>query len=165
LAQYQAILDIATYLSLNKLLADTTQPQCERRRMNELSGVSAAAVLFGFLFAGFWWSLNRELTFKPEQRHFQPGYALLFLSMAFVGHFGLIVPLRDASHVPAYGYLKSTYYGVTLGVVSALGYMLTEFAHYSIFQRLIYSTSLEWVFFFITVVVLLFLGVQLFAGW
>jgi hypothetical protein len=85
--------------------------------MNELSGVSAAAVLFGFLFAGFWWSLDRELTFKSEQRHFKPGYALLFLRIAFVGYFGLIVPLREASRLPAYGYLKSTYYGVTLGVL------------------------------------------------
>ena len=133
--------------------------------MNELSGVSAAAVLFGFLFAGFWWSLDRELTFKPEQRHFKPGYALLFISIAFVGYFGLIVPLRDASHLPTYGYLKSTYYGVTLGVVSVLGYMLTEFAHYSIFQRPQYSTPLEWLFFFITAIVLLFLGFQLFTGW
>ena len=133
--------------------------------MNELSGISAAAVLFGFLFAGFWWSLDRELTFKPEQRHFKPGYALLFLSIALVGYFGLIVPLRDASHLPAYGYLKSTYYGMTLGVVAVLGYMLTEFAHYRIFQRLKYSTPLEWLFFSITLVVLLFLGVQLFAGW
>ena len=33
--------------------------------MNELSGVAAAAILFGFLFAGFWWSLNRELTLSP----------------------------------------------------------------------------------------------------
>jgi hypothetical protein len=127
--------------------------------MNELSGVGAAAVLFGFLFAGFWWSLNRELTFKPEQRHFKPGYALLFLGIAFVGYFGLIVPLREASRLPTYGYLRSTYYGVTLGVIAVLGYMLTEFAHYRIFQRLKYSTPLEWVFFLITMVVLLVLGV------
>ena len=133
--------------------------------MNELSGVSAAAVLFGFLFSGFWWSLNRELKFNPAQRHFKPGYALLFLSIAFVGYFGLIVPLREASRIPNQGYLKSTYYGVTLGVVALLGYMLTEFAHYSIFQRLKYSTPLEWVFFVVTIIVLLVLGVELFAGW
>ena len=133
--------------------------------MNELSGVSAAGVIFGFLSAGFWWSLNRELTFEADQRHFKPGYALLFLSIAFVGYFGLIVPLRNASHLPAYAYLKSTYYGVTLGVISVFGYMLTEFAHYGIFQRLKYSTSLEWVFFFITVVVLAVLGFHLFSGW
>jgi hypothetical protein len=133
--------------------------------LNELSGVSAAAVLFGFLFAGFWWSLNRELTFDADQRHFKPGYALLFLSIAFVGYFGLIVPLRDASHLPTYAYLKSTYYGVTLGVISVIGYMFTEFAHYNIFQRLKYSTPLEWAFFFITVMALAFIGFHLFAGW
>lgn len=130
--------------------------------MNELSGISAAAVLFGFLFAGFWWSLNRELTFKPEQRHFKPGYALLFLSLVFVGYFGLIVPLREASRL--YGHLKTTYYGVTLSVVAVLGYMLTEFAHYSIFQRLKYSTPLEWVLFLVTIGVLLVLCMQLFPG-
>jgi hypothetical protein len=130
--------------------------------MNELSGISAAAVLFGFLFAGFWWSLNRELTFKPEQRHFKPGYALLFLSLAFVGYFGLIVPLREASRL--YGHLKTTYYGVTKGVVAVLGYMLTEFAHYSIFQRLKYSTYSEWVLFLVTIGVLLVIGMQLFPG-
>ena len=133
--------------------------------MNELSGISAAAILFGFLSAGFWWSLNRELGFKPKQRHFKPGYALLILSIAFVGYFGMIVPLREASQLSTHGYLKTTYYGVTLGVVTVLGYMLTEFAHYRIFQRLKYSEPLEWVFFLATIVLLLVLSWQLFPGW
>jgi hypothetical protein len=133
--------------------------------MNELSGISAAAILFGFLSTGFWWSLNRELEFKPDQRHFKPGYALLILSIACVGYFGLIVPLRDASQQSAYSHLKTTYYGVTLGVVMVLGYMLTEFAHYRIFQRLKYSEPLEWMFLLVTVVLLFVLGWRLFPGW
>jgi hypothetical protein len=123
--------------------------------MNELSGVAAAAVLFGFLFAGFWWSLNRELTFDVSQRHFKPGYALLLLSIVFVGYFGLIAPLRDAAGVqPA---LEGTYFGVTLGTVTAIGYMLTELAHYRIFQRLKYSTRLEWALFTLTVAAVAYL--------
>jgi len=133
--------------------------------MNELSGISAAAILFGFLTAGFWWSLDRELSFKPEERHFKPGYALLFVSIAFVGYFGLVVPLREASRLPEYASLNTTYYGVTLGIIAVLGYMLTEFAHYRIFQRLKYSTPSEWVFFLVTIGALLALGVQMFPGW
>ena|SRR6266513_2124580 len=126
--------------------------------MNELSGVAAAAVLFGFLFAGFWWSLNRELTFDVSQRHFKPGYALLLLSIAFVGYFGLIAPLRDAARVqPA---LKDAYYGVTLGTVTAIGYMLTELAHYRIFQRPKYTTGLEWVFAILTAAALGYLALR-----
>ena len=128
--------------------------------MNELSGVAAAAVLFGFLFAGFWWSLNRELTFEVPERHFKPGYALLFLRVVLVGYFGLIAPLREAAQVqPA---LKHTYYGVTLGIVAVVGYMLTEFAHYSIFQRPKYTTPLEWVFVVVTAIVLGFLASRFF---
>jgi hypothetical protein len=47
--------------------------------------------------------------------------------------------------------LKDAYYGVTLGTVTAVGYMLTELAHYRIFQRLKYSTLLEWVLFTVTI--------------
>lgn len=31
--------------------------------------LTAAIVFFGFLFAAFWWTLNRELAFDPEMRH------------------------------------------------------------------------------------------------
>jgi hypothetical protein len=129
--------------------------------MNELSGVAAAAVLFGFLFAGFWWSLNRELTFKVPERHFKPGYALLFASVALVGYFGLIAPLHEAAQVQPV--LKQTYYGVTLGIVAVVGYMFTEFAHYSIFQRPKYTTPLEWVFTVLTAVVLGLLALYFFV--
>jgi len=129
--------------------------------MNELSGIAAAAVLFGFLFAGFWWSLNRELTFEPPERHFKPGYALLFASVALIGYFGLISPLREAAKVQPI--LKHTYYGVTLGIVAVVGYMLTEFAHYSIFQPPKYTTPLEWVFAAATIVGLGLLGLFFFG--
>jgi hypothetical protein len=127
-----------------------------RATMNELSGVAAAAVLFGFLFAGFWWSLNREVGFDEEDRHFKPGYALLFASIAFVGYFGLVEPLRAAADANAS--LKTTYYGVALGIVAVIGYMLTEFAHYRIFQRPKYTTPLEWTFFIGTCIALASLG-------
>ena len=129
--------------------------------MNELSGVAAAAVLFGFLFAGFWWSLNRELTFKVHERHFKPGYALLFASVTLVGYFGLIAPLREAAQVQPV--LKQTYYGVTLGIVAVVGYMFTEFAHYSIFQRPKYTTPLEWIFTVLTAVSLGLLALYFFV--
>lgn len=116
------------------------------------SGLAAAAILFGFLFTGFWWSLDRELKFNPSQRHFKPGYLLLFASVAFVGYLGLVAPLRDASRsMPE---LTDPYHGVSLGVIAVLGYMLTEFAHYSIFQRTKYTTRLEWIFLGMTLLTL-----------
>ncbi len=39
------------------------------------------SILIGFLFAGFWWTLNRELTFKAEDRHFKLGIGLLLVAM------------------------------------------------------------------------------------
>ena len=113
-------------------------------------GITAAAILLGFLFAGFWWSLDREIGFPQGQRHFKPGYALLLLSIALVGYFGLIAPLRLAAR--AEPTLRLPYWGVTLGLIAVLGYMLTEYAHYSIFRKPIYSTKLEWLFFLGTIV-------------
>lgn len=94
---------------------------------------TAATVLFGFLFAGFWWSLNRELTFKPQERHFKFGYALLLISMAVVAVFGIIVPLRRA--LAENPIMLPTYRGLVIAFVAVFGYMLTELGHYSIFQR------------------------------
>ena len=52
------------------------------------SGVHAAlpvcSILLGFLFAGFWWTLNRELTFKVEDRHFKLGIGLLLVAMVML---------------------------------------------------------------------------------
>lgn len=118
--------------------------------------LTAASVLFGFLFAGFWWALNRELTFEPSQRHFKPGYLLLLGTMAVLAIFGMLVPLRDvATANPA---ARTMFYGVSLAVIGVFGYMLTELGHYGIFRRPKYTTWQEQLFFWPTLAVLL-LGV------
>lgn len=110
--------------------------------------LTVSGILFGFLFAGFWWSLNRELTFKPNERHFKFGYALLLLSMVLLGYFGIITPLRKLANADPS--LTGSYRGVMLAVIGVFGYMLTEFGHYNIFQRPKYTTVAEWVFFVLT---------------
>lgn len=130
--------------------------------MDPLSGgLAASAILFGFLFTGFWWSLDRELKFEPAERHFKPSYALLIVSTACVGYFGLVAPLREAARVvPS---LINTYRGVSLGLIAVLGYMLTEYAHYSIFQRPKYTTRFEWIFSVATVALLVAAALVLFT--
>ena len=32
--------------------------------------LTVSGVLFGFFFAAFWWTLNPELAFETNQRHF-----------------------------------------------------------------------------------------------
>ena len=48
----------------------------------------------GFLFAGFWWTLNQEFTFKVEDWHFKLGIELLLVAMVMLGLFGVVLPLR-----------------------------------------------------------------------
>lgn len=103
--------------------------------------VTASSILFGFLFSGFWWALNRELEFKEQDRHFQPGYLLLFLTMAVLAWFGILRPLRAAASGATLP--PNTLWGLTAAIVGMFGYMLTAFAHYSIFQKPKYKTSLE----------------------
>jgi hypothetical protein len=110
--------------------------------------VTAASVLFGFLFTGFWWALNRELTFKPAERHFKFGYALLLGSMAVLAGFGIILPLRLVAN--ANPELVWTYRAVVLVIIAVFGYMLTELGHYSVFQRAKYTTWQEHLFFWAT---------------
>lgn len=66
------------------------------------SGVRAAlpvySILLGFLFAGFWWTLNQELTFKVEYRHFKLGIGLLLVVMVMLGLFGVVLPLRAIAY-------------------------------------------------------------------
>jgi archaellum biogenesis protein FlaJ (TadC family) len=119
--------------------------------------VTAATVLFGFLFAGFWWALNRELTFKPELRHFKPGYALLLASMALLATFGIVAPLGQIT--ASNPQLIWTYRAVILVVIGIFGYMLTEFGHYGVFQWPKYTTWQEQLAFWSTTAVLLFLVV------
>src|SRR4051812_2416611 len=92
--------------------------------------VTAASILFGFLFAGFWWALDRELKFVSEQRHFKPAYALLLITMALVALVGLLSPLHKiATADPT---LKVPIAGVAAGIVGVFGYMLTELAHHGV---------------------------------
>ena len=114
--------------------------------------ITVAGVLFGFLFAGFWWALNRELTFKPEHRHFKPSLLLLLLSMAILAVFGVLVPLVSLSTTQ--GDLAWPFRAVALAVVGVFGYMLTEMGHYNIFQRPKYSTWQEQFFFYTTLAIM-----------
>ena len=122
--------------------------------MNNLSPfLTVSSILFGFLFAGFWWSLNRELVFDETQRHFKFGYLLLMMTMALLAYFGIILPLRLL--VSATPGLLWAYRGVVLAIVGVFGYMLTEFAHYRIFQKPKYVTPAEWVAFPLALLILL----------
>ncbi len=117
--------------------------------------VTASSILFGFLFAGFWWALNRELEFPPEGRHFQPGYLLLFLTMAVLAFFGIVRPLRAA--VAKQSLPANTVLGLVTAFVGIFGYMLTVFAHYSVFQYPKYKTRLESIVFGVFLLALLVL--------
>ena len=71
------------------------------------SGVRAAlpvrSILLGFLFAGFWWTLNQELTFKVEDRHFKLGIGLLLVATVMLGLFGVVLRLRAIAYAnPAF---------------------------------------------------------------
>jgi len=112
--------------------------------------VTAASVLFGFLFTGYWWILDRELKFTPENRHFQPALGLLLVSMALLALGGIIVPLEALAGTNPE--LKWTYRAVVLVLLGVFGYMLTELGHYSIFKFPKYSTLAELLFFFATLV-------------
>jgi predicted membrane channel-forming protein YqfA (hemolysin III family) len=112
--------------------------------------VTAASLLFGFLFAAFWWALNRELTFKPEDRHFKYSYALLLGTMGVVAILGILRPLRDLARTDPS--VSSAYAGVAVAFVGVFGYMLTEFGHYSIYQKPKYVTRSELIAFWLTLV-------------
>ncbi|HEX5760870.1 MAG TPA: hypothetical protein VF121_16905 [Thermoanaerobaculia bacterium] len=110
--------------------------------------LTVSGVLFGFLFAAFWWSLNREIAFKAEERHLKLGHLLLLGTLGLLGYFGIIVPLGLlAAEQQA---LRMPYRGVVLALIGIYGYTLTEFGHYSVFQRAKYRTPLEWAFFSLT---------------
>jgi hypothetical protein len=69
--------------------------------------------------------------------------------MAILGYSGIIRPLgllaaQDSA-------LEVPYRGIVLTIVGVLGYALTEFGHYSVFQKAKYRTPLEWMFFSFTV--------------
>ena len=119
--------------------------------------ITASGVLFGFLFAGFWWALNRELSFEKEQRHFKLSFALLLLGMAILAIFGIVRPLHIlATTSPRLG---PSFKGIVLALVSVFGYMLAELGHYSVFQRPKYITKAEGFIFCITIIVIIALAV------
>jgi hypothetical protein len=141
-------------------LAVTRPPQTIERNLDMQMVITASSILFGFLFAGYWWSLNRELKFEPEDRHFKFGYLLLIVSMALVAIFGILLPLRATALTDPS--ISVSFYGIALAMVCVFGYLLTEFAHYSIFQRQIYATTIEHVSFWTTVAVLIILAILFF---
>jgi hypothetical protein len=122
--------------------------------------VSVSGLLFGFLFAGFWWSLNRELSFKEEERHFKLGYILLLLTMAVLAALGILAPLRAYAAASHDRVAVLSYRGIVVALVAVFGYMLTEMGHYAIFQRPKYITRFEWFFFGVTILVALILAVR-----
>jgi hypothetical protein len=120
--------------------------------------LSISSILFGFLFTGFWWILNRELKFEPEGRHFKLGTLLLVISIVLLGMFGIGLPLRAMAKAnPAF---VPIYRGIVLTLVILFGYMLTEMGHYSVFQHPKYTKTAEWVCFFATILVVIGLAAR-----
>jgi len=126
--------------------------------MQSSTGIlTVSGILIGFLFAGFWWSLNRELTFNPDQRHFKLGYAVLLVTMVLLGYFGMVDPLRKSART--HPTLIPSYRGVLLALLGILGYMLTELGHYQIFHWPRYTTMIERVCFGLTFAAMAGLGI------
>jgi hypothetical protein len=129
-------------------------------RMDEISRaiLTVSGVLFGFFFAAFWWILNRELTFKEEERHFKPATGVLMVSMALLATFGIVVPLhRTAQANPA---VLTSYHGILLALITVYGYMLIELGHYGIYQPPKYTTRSEKFLCIVTVVVVIGLAAK-----
>ena len=120
--------------------------------------LTVSSILFGFLFAGFWWTLNREISFAPEERHLKLGTGMLLASMIILGYFGIITPLRVIAETNPT--LVSSYRGVLVALVVIYGYMFTELGHYSVFQRPKYVTNPEKVCFFLTLTLLAWVAVS-----
>lgn len=120
--------------------------------------LTVSGVLFGFFFAAFWWILNRELTFKEEERHFKPATGVLMASMALLAAFGIVVPLRRAAQAnPA---LLTSYHGIFLALIAVYGYMLIELGHYRIYQLPKYTTRSEKFFCIATVLIVIGLAAR-----
>ena len=115
------------------------------------------SILLGFLFAGFWWTLNREFSFKAEDRHFNLGIALLLLAMV-LGVFGVVLPIRqiafrNSAFLPGYR-------GVVLALITVFGTMLTDIRGYGLFKLPKYRTNSERMLFAATLVSVLGLIVK-----
>ena len=126
--------------------------------MNQASSLlPVASILFGFLFAAFWWSLNRELTFHEDDRHFKLAYLLLLLSMLLLGYFGIVLPLQSLALADTS--LLSSLRGIVLALLGVFGYMLTELGHYKIYQKPKYMRDPEKVLFAVTLLLITGLAV------
>jgi hypothetical protein len=104
--------------------------------------LTVASILFGFLFAGFRWVIDREIDFDEEERHFKLGTGMLVVGLFLVGIFGIILPLRVA--VQSDTALRLCYRGIVIAFVLIYGYVLAELGHYSVYQWPKYVTKSEW---------------------
>ena len=100
-----------------------------------------SSILLGFLFAGFWWTLDRELTFKAEERHFKLGIGLQLIGMLMLATFGVVLPMRSIAYSSP-GFLLD-YRGLVLALIVIFGYMLTDLGHYGVFKWPKYITRRE----------------------
>lgn len=120
--------------------------------------LTVSGILFGFLYTAFWWTLNRELQFDTEGRHFKFGTGLLLASMILLGVFGIIIPLRSIAM--ANPHLLWSYRGIVLALVGTYGYMLTDLGHYGVYQLPHYKTATERLFFFATLAIVVVLAIK-----
>ena len=120
--------------------------------------LTVSGVLFGFFFAGFWWIINRELRFKPEDRHFKPSTGVLIIGMALLAVFGIIVPLRQAAGTNPM--VTTSYRGIALAMIAVFGYMLIEMGHQHVIQMPKNTTFTERLFFIATMLLLIGLVVK-----
>jgi hypothetical protein len=100
--------------------------------------VKALAQLFPSLafcwdcFVGFRWILNRDLTFKAEDRHFRLEIAPQLLGMFLLGVFGVMLPMRAIADTnPEFLF---DYREVVLWLIAIFEYMLTNLGHHCVLQ-------------------------------
>lgn len=105
------------------------------------AALPVSSILLGFLFAGFWWTLDRELSFKVEERHFKLGIGLLLVGMVMLAVFGVLLPLRSIAY--ANPSLLLDYRGIVMALIIIFGYMLTDMGHYGLFKLPKYRTGPE----------------------
>ena len=122
------------------------------------SALPVSSILLGFLFAGFWWTPNRELTFKPEEPHFKLGIGLQLMGMVMLAVFGVVLPMRAIAY--ANRGLLLGYRGVVLALIVIFGYMLTDLGHYGVFKCPKYITRPEKLLFAGTLLAVLALIVE-----
>jgi hypothetical protein len=111
------------------------------------------SILLGFLFAGFWRTLNREPSFKAEDRHFKPGITLLSRG-------GDAWCVRSSS---VYSANRLYEFSLSSGLSGSgfwrcslvLGHMLTDIGHYGLLKLPKYRTNSERMLFAATLVTVL----------